>query len=119
MVGVGLTDVVGVGLTDVVGVGLTDVVTDVVTGSEAVTDVVTDVVGVVSNSSEEEEVYEETVWSTVGSEEVTTRTEDPSNIHTLNDTLNECISMQYNSWDEFWERNNANIIKWMQSNNHM
>jgi hypothetical protein len=120
--------VTNVVVTDVVGVGLEDVVTDVVVnGSEAITDVVgvglEDVVGVgledVSNSSEEE-VYEETVWSTVGSEEVVTmRTEEPSNIDTLNDTLNKCISMQYNSWDEFWERNNANIIKWMQMHNHM
>ena len=146
IVGVGsqeaVTDVVGVGsqeaVTDVVGVGLEDVVTDVVgVGSqEAVTDIVgvgleeavTDVVGVgleeavtdIVGVGLEEEVYEPTVWSTVGSEEVVTmRTEEPNNIHKLNDKLNECINMQYNSWDEFWERNNANIIKWMQSHNHM
>ena len=142
VVGVGLTDVsdvvtivsdvsdvVGVGLTDVsdvVGVGLTDV-SDVVTDvSDVVTVVsdVSDVVGVgLTNGSEdvtdavgvgsEEEVYEETVWSTVGSEEPSS--EQDNNIH----KLNECISMQYNSWDEFWEKNNANIIKWMQSQNHM
>jgi hypothetical protein len=122
-----VTDIVGVGLTNG-SETVTDVVTDIVgVGSEVVTDivgvgseVVTDIVGVgsevVSNSSEEEE-YEETVWSTVGSEEPSSQ--HVSNIVTLNDKLNECISMQYNSWDEFWERNNANIIKWMQSHNHM
>ena len=93
-----------------VGVGSEDVVT---TGSEVVVTTGSEDVGVGS----EEEVYEETVWSTVESEEPSN--EVANNIDTLNDTLNKCISMQYNSWDEFWERNNANIIKWMKGHNHM